>query len=153
MVRGISIKRFRQNLKRLSHRKGFGIHSPYVYRLVREVFAKRICDARVDGEVVHNLSQMGLKRRYVIELANFIYDSRNTSIVLCGGDRSIEHVDEVIEQNREDGAIIIIIDHASTLERELHFRAVVERHRSTSIDKKGYLILFNNHLPKQHFLL
>lgn len=153
MVRGISIKRLRQNLNRLSHRKGFGIHSPYVYRLVREVFAKRICDARIDREIVRNLAEMGLKRQYVVEIANFIYDSRNTPIVLCGGDRSIEHLDEVIGRNRESGATIIIIDHASTLERELHFREVVKQHRSTSIDKKGYLILFNNHLPKQHFLL
>ncbi len=30
-------------------------------------------------------------------------------------------------------------------------RQIVEEHPSTSVDNRGYLLIFNNHLPKQHF--
>lgn len=32
-------------------------------------------------------------------------------------------------------------------------RSLVGQHRSTSVDNRGYLLLFNNRLPKQHFKL
>lgn len=28
---------------------------------------------------------------------------------------------------------------------------IVAQHRSTTVDNRGYLLIFNNHLPKQHF--
>ena len=32
-------------------------------------------------------------------------------------------------------------------------RRIVREHRSTTVDNRGYLLVFNNHLPKQHFKL
>ena len=31
------------------------------------------------------------------------------------------------------------------------WRRIVREHRSTTVDNGGYLLVFNNHLPKQHF--
>jgi len=30
-------------------------------------------------------------------------------------------------------------------------RQIVAAHRSTTVDNRGYLLIFNNNLPKQHF--
>ncbi len=30
-------------------------------------------------------------------------------------------------------------------------RRLIAAHRSTTIDNRGYLLIFNNYLPKQHF--
>lgn len=32
-------------------------------------------------------------------------------------------------------------------------RRIVREHRSTTVDNRGYLLVFNNHLPMQHFKL
>ena len=36
-------------------------------------------------------------------------------------------------------------------ERQALCRQLVAAHRSTSVDNRGYLLLFHNYLPKQHF--
>ena len=38
-------------------------------------------------------------------------------------------------------------------ERDRACKLIVEQHRCTSVDNRGYLLLFNNHLPKQKFRL
>jgi hypothetical protein len=32
-------------------------------------------------------------------------------------------------------------------------KEIVEQHRSTTVDNRAYLLVFNNHLPKQGFTL
>ncbi len=155
------LRRLINNLKRLRHRKGYGVHSPYVYTLVREVFAKQSCDT----ELYDNLTLLGLKRRHTVEVANFIgslnanryaidpQNCRDYDVVICTTNQTLIEADRLIEESRERGVILIITSHNSTLARELHFMSVVQNHISTSIDKGGYLILINSHLPKQHFIL
>lgn len=37
--------------------------------------------------------------------------------------------------------------------RDMACREIVEQHRCTTIDNRGYLLVFNNYLPKQKFKL
>lgn len=48
---------------------------------------------------------------------------------------------------------LCILSPAYDQSRDKACKALVESHRCTSIDNRGYLLLFNNHLPKQKFRL
>ncbi len=72
------------------HFRGHGVHSPFVYSLVREVFL--FCERRSFG-------------------VNCVHTDARTR------------------------------------------RRMASLHRSTSIERRGYLLLFDDGLPKQHFRL
>lgn len=146
-----------KNLRRLRHRKGFGVHSPFVYTLVREVFTKRICDS----SILNQLKEIYLKERQKVEIANFIEHIKATNfgvdvesckgfdLVVSTNKQSQESLNRLIAESRNSGTTLII----TTWERKLQLKEIVKAHTSTTIDKRGYLIMMNNHLPKQHFVL
>lgn len=48
---------------------------------------------------------------------------------------------------------LCIMAPAADRRRDEACREIVEAHRCTSIDNRGYLLIFNNYLPKQRFRL
>ena len=48
--------------------------------------------------------------------------------------------------------VVLIAPYAGR-ERQALCRQIIAAHRSTTVDNRGYLLVFNNHLPKQHFQL
>lgn len=49
------------------------------------------------------------------------------------------------------GTTLAILAPYDSRERERLCRGIVTRHCSTTVDNRGYLLVFNNNLPKQHF--
>jgi hypothetical protein len=60
---------------------------------------------------------------------------------------------EMADKACEAGVTLCILSPALDRERDMACRKIVEAHPSTSVDNRGYLLLFNNHLPKQKFRL
>ena len=60
---------------------------------------------------------------------------------------------EMADKAREAGVTLCILSPALDRERDMACRKIVAAHPSTSVDNRGYLLLFNNHLPKQKFRL
>ena len=96
-------ERLRSHLARARFFRGHGVHSPFVYAIVRQVFMKT-------------------------ELAEG-------------------------EAARREGATLCIMEPYADVERRNCCRHLTAEHPSTSIDNRGYLLLFNGTLPKQHFKL
>ncbi|MFI3316217.1 MAG: hypothetical protein SNF93_01390 [Rikenellaceae bacterium] len=57
---------------------------------------------------------------------------------------------DAVNMATNSGTAIVII---SPYKRRDLCNRVIKESRSTSIDRFDYLIIFNNHLPKQHFKL
>ena len=99
------------------------------------------------------------KERYAVEIANYICDSNvercefdpsncvGINIAICTQQLPLSSITNLIEEAKENSTTLIILSHTNSLERELYFEEVVKNHSSTSIDKKGYLILINGSLP------
>ena len=49
------------------------------------------------------------------------------------------------------GRTVAVLAPYDGCERQALCRQLVAAHRSTSVDNRGYLLLFHNYLPKQHF--
>ena len=109
-------ERLRSHLARARFFRGHGVHSPFVYAIVRQVFMKT-------------------------ELAE--------------GDRSLyaDRLPQLAEAARREGATLCIMEPYADVERRNCCRRLAAEHPSTSIDNRGYLLLFNGTLPKQHFKL
>ncbi len=148
-------------LSRARYFRGNGVHSPYIYSIVREVFMRR--DLMEGGrEIYERLISMGESRKRAVQLQNLALHCGYESYAVngIGGDvcfltRDLPRVEvlEIVRQAAELRRTVVMLAPYSGCERLALCRQIIAEHRSTTVDKRAYLLIFNNHLPKQHFRL
>lgn len=142
--------------------RGHGVHSPYIYSIVRHVFMKsKLSDS--NQELYDKLLSIAIPKRRAVELQNLFHHCNYKSFAL---DESVkcdmlilteltsdnETITLVNEASKNRGTVIVMYPH-SCRERSQLCESLIESHSSTTVDNRCYLIIFNNHLPKQHFKL
>ena len=158
--RGISggVERLRDRLVRVRHFRGHGVHSPFVYGLVREVFMQRrlLPGPRALYEA---LLAAGFPQRRAIEMQNlaihcgydtFSLDSAGGALCIVTP-RATGRAEALVREAAAGGATAVLFTADVTRAWREQCRRIVAAHPSTSIDRGRSLLLFHNHLPKQHF--
>lgn len=154
------------NIKRGRYWRGHGVHSPFVYAIVRQVFmCRKLQGERCDLYTL--LLGLGVSKRRAIELQNLMEHCHYSTFGIDCEVEQMEGVDMVIatlecneHKLREMAAraeelrtTLCILSPAFDRARDMACKSLVEEHRCTSVDNRAYLLLFNNHLPKQIFRL
>jgi len=156
------LKHLGRHLKRARYFRGHGVHSPYIYNIVRQVFMRRtlIGDKH---DIYDALMEREIPRRRAIELQNlathcnyptFAIDrTEPTALIIATLATPAEELARYAERAREAGATLAITSPYHTAERWGVCRELIDNHPSTTVDNRAYLLIFNNHLPKQRFTL
>lgn len=150
------------------HYRGHGVHSPFVYSLVRQVFMRR----RVEGAntaLYADLVSRHVSRRRATQLQNlythcgyenFLFADAQTAtldgVEMCIVPReySIEQLHQLTDEARRTQTTLCILAPRDERARSRQCRRLVSEHHGTSVDNRGYLLLFYvEGLPKQHFSL
>lgn len=148
-------------LARARHFRGHGVHSPFVYALVREVFMRSEL-LPGDRSLYEALRREGVTERRAMQLQNIAIHAGYATFGLNRADAEFcillpglprEELRALVRAAAERGATVAVLVPRAGAEREALCRELVALHASTSVDNRAYLLLFNNHLPKQHFLL
>lgn len=149
-------------IARARYFRGHGVHSPFVYAIVRHVFmARRLLG---DETSLHDaLLHRGISRRRAVELQNlcthcgyrsFAFDDDETSCelrLLTAGLDPLRTCEQVRQAAGMGTTVVLLAPYASR-ERAALCAGLIERHDCTSVDNRGYLLLFSDrHLPKQHY--
>lgn len=158
--------RVRDRVKRMRYFRGHGVHSPFVYAIVRQVFMRShflTDDSYYTTVVYESLLEQQIPRKRAMQLVNLCVHCGYREVSYfrpCAADLMLvpQHIEpaqfaEYVRIACSCGATLAILAPSLHREREQACRAIVEAHTGTSIDNRGYLLLFNNHLPKQHFRL
>ncbi|MBO7219670.1 MAG: hypothetical protein J6V21_00610 [Alistipes sp.] len=149
-------------LSRIKHRKGHGVHSPFVYSLVRKVFMRKDLFDGTGSELYDVLRANGLSVKSARQLHNLIFhiEAKGYSINKVGGEVSIllpdyptEGLREALEVAKRERLTLVVCQPYANRERHREVVALLDDHRSTSVDNRAYILFFNNHLPKQHYRL
>lgn len=146
-------------LSRARYFRGHGVHSPFVYAIVREVFMR---STLMEGEhrLYEELLRSGVHQKRAIQLQNlalhngyttFDIDDCNAEMCVLTRRLSTAETLEKVKLARNEKKTLVIMDPAQDNEREQMCRQIVREHTCTTVDNRGYLLIFNNHLPKQHF--
>ena len=110
---------------------------------------------------------MGLSERRAIELQNLMEHCHYSTFgidcdveQMAGKDMVIatlecdeERLRKMATRAEELRTTLCILLPSFEKSRDIACKSLVEEHRCTSIDNRAYLLLFNNHLPKQIFRL
>ena len=149
-------------MRRARHFRGHGVHSPYIYAIVRQVFMQRELQ-HAEHPLYDRLLDMGVPRRRCVQLDNLTahcgYDSwtvdklERADMIVATLNTTYEHLSEYAAYARSEGATLCIIAPYNNANRWAVCRELIDNHPSTTVDNRGYLLLFNNHLPKQRFRL
>ena len=149
-------------LSRIKHRKGHGVHSPFVYGFVRRVLmTKNLCEGS-EQALYNDLLANGVAEKRARELHNTLCyiggQSYSINEVECDlsillADYPTEKLREAYEVAKREGVTLAICQPYLNRERQEEVKALLDMNRSTTIDNRAYILFFNNHLPKQHYRL
>ena len=153
------IAELRSRFVRMRYFRGHGVHSPYVYDLVRQVFMRHGL-LPGDRELCRALLAAGVAEPWAVELQNLAIHCRCGSFGLNRADADLcvvtcepseTETRELVRAARQRGSTVVLLAPFEAGARAALCSALVQAHPSTSVDKRAYLLLFNNGLPKQHF--
>ena len=149
-------------LSRARYFRGHGVHSPFVYDIVRKVFMQGKLQ-NTDSALYSTLLSKGVAKRRSVQIANLAehcgYDSwcidtmEQKQMIILTLDTNYTELARYAEYAREKGATLCIVNPYNTRERLNVCLDIIDAHPSTTVDNRAYLLVFNNHLPKQRFRL
>ena len=157
------LKHLPSYLRRARHFRGHGVHSPFVYDVVRHVFMRSTL--MTDEHSLYDaLLGVGVVERRAVQLQNLAthcavgqwsVDSiaDGDALVVVSLSTSFESFERYAAEARERGAILCIMSPYYNAQRWEACRRIVDAHPSTVVDNRAYLLLFNNHLPRQRYKL
>lgn len=106
-----------------------------------------------------------LRPRYRVELQNlathcnyhsFVVDEcelEGVELVVVTPRYPVEQIANLMRSAVANGTTVVILHPENRADRREVCDRVVVEHRSTTVRRADYLLIFNNHLPKQHFEL
>ncbi len=175
------LQRIKRRLSRIRHFRGHGVHSPFIYRLAREVFMARRIVSSGDLSIYESLSnEASLSERYRIEIQNIysicgyksfeivsekdpeidskidseeVSETPKTEMVIYRSNHPLKEIQKGIERASKSGTTVVILTRKKDRSRDSLCEEIVSRHSGTTVWRAEYLLIFNNHLPKQHFQL
>lgn len=157
------LKHLPSRIRRARHFRGHGVHSPFVYGVVRQVFMRSTLIAE-ETPLYEALRGVDVAEKRAVQLQNLathcgveqwsIDDIKDgDGLVVVSLDTTYDHLEQYASKARESGAILCIMSPYYNAQRWEVCRKIVEQHCSTVVDNRAYLLLFNNHLPRQHYRL
>ena len=153
------VTELRNRLSRARFFRGHGVHSPFVYDVVRNVFMR---DTLLPGDraLFRELLAAGVPERRAVQLQNlaihcgyasFGLNRADAELCVVTRDRSRAETLALVREAGEAGHTVAVMSPYDGRVRQALCAQIVAQHRSTTVDNRGYLLIFNNHLPKQHF--
>ena len=156
------IKHVGSYLCRARYFRGHGVHSPYVYSIVRKVFMSSKLNTN-QTDLRDALLMCNVSKRRATELQNLVVHCNYASwsidnmqpcqMLIATMATTYEHLMKDVDYAREQGITLCIMRPYNNAERWAVCSRIIEEHASTTVDNRGYLLIFNNHLPKQRFRL
>lgn len=151
-----------QRVARVRYFRGHGVHSPFVYQLVRQAFMKGKLQTS-EPVLYEALMQRGFVKKRAVQLQNlyshcdyrsFSIDSLANPCDLCLLTEAVSEREtrEVVERAARRHTTVAVMSPYEGRERAALCRELVDNHTCTSVDKRAFLLLFTDpNLPKQHY--
>ena len=147
----------------LRHGRGYGVHSPFLYRIVREAMMPRgVMEG--DTTLFDTLRSKGVDRRTATRLHNLrivehyavwgIDECKGGGLMVATPECEESRVGEMIRTLGEQGGALCVLHPVGNRPRRELCRRLVAEHNSMSASKVGFTLFFSRHdLRKQHITL
>lgn len=116
-----------------------------------------------DHPLYDRLMALDVPRRRAVQIDNLamhcgyktwaVDELEHADIIIATLATRYDRLAEYARYARDTGATLCIMAPYNNADRWRVVRDIVDNHPSTTVDNRGYLLVFNNHLPKQRFRL
>lgn len=160
-----AVRKLLDNFARIRHFRGHGVHSPFVYNIVRNVFMRQgliidgdfklydLLKSRVDDTVAIQLQNLATTCGYSKYVINNEVSEADLDFAIYTTTYPIESTREAVIAAKKSGTTVVILNRDDDREFEQFTLELNDNHTSTIIEKRAYLLIYNNHLPKQRYIL
>lgn len=133
----------------IRHWRGHGVHSPYTYSLIRNVFMKK----KIQGEdhtIYDQMRKEGLPEKGSIQLQNLhSYCGEHRFSIVLRNDPA-----DPLTVPAGEKAILCVLYPRQNRARVRRCRQMIREHKGLSIDNRRYMLFFyDNRLTKMHYKL
>ena len=113
-----------------------------------------------DRSVYALLKDRGVADKRAVQLQNLAihcgfaeagYDVAEGDLWVLSEELSRSRTLKLVALARTEKRTVVLMNPYASREREALCRMIRIQHPSTTVDNRAYLLIFNNHLPKQHF--
>lgn len=150
--------------KHLRHRRGYGVHSPFLYRIIREALMHRNVVGKERG-LYDELRRRGINKATAARLQNLctlecegmwcidrVADGEDLAIATEGCKESIVRA-MVNRLSHGDGMVVVLHSWGNRGRRKV-CKELVETHNSMSVSDLSITLYFSHKgLPKQHIVI
>ncbi|MBQ4280087.1 MAG: hypothetical protein IJC16_09075 [Rikenellaceae bacterium] len=158
------------SLGHIRHYRGHGIHSPFMYALVRNVLMKRP-RKRGDTTLYESLRRQHVGHRTALHIQNLHNYCKYPNVVILDktppvetivpqttyivtGSAGIDDTQAILAPIGESECMLYIVAPRRTRTRLRACREIIRRADCVSVDKGGFMFfVFNRRLQKQHYKL
>ena len=148
----------------LRHSRGYGVHSPMLYRIVRKAMMPRVV-VGADRTLYTELLAQGVGRRTATRLQN-LYSTEHYSAWSIDASAGVggltiltpacaeSVVREIAEGLVEKDGVVVVLHKIPDCKRRALCKELVRKHHSMSAEKATMLLLFaRSDLRKQHIII
>ena len=156
-----------RNCFRLNHWRGHGIHSPFMYRLVREVLVKRKVSYN-PHTLPENIMNYNLLKRDTLFIRNLYAFLKYPNSIIAGEGRpdhrtfcvapmdtppeKIGELINAIDRNGNNECCVAVLGVNKSREKYQLCRELIQKETCVSVDLyRTYLFLFDKRLQKQYY--
>lgn len=113
-----------------------------------------------DTALYRELLAVGVAENRAIQLQNLMmhcgyatFGVNRADAELCIATRDLTAAETLalVRAAAQKGSTVALMSPCKGRARQSLCRRIAAEHPSTTVDNRGYLLIFNNHLPKQHF--
>ncbi len=157
---------------RIKHFRGHGVHSPFVYSLVRQVFMKykfsstdrslynglrsEDCDKKTSRQLQNLYNHCSYSTFFILNHSNHsTYNSDITSdIIVISSSIDTHQIDEILESSLNSGTPVVVIYPRNNKKRLKTCLTHIDSDKYLTIDNRRFMLFYcDNKLPRQHFKL
>ena len=164
--------RYTESALRVKHFRGHGVHSPFVYAIIRKALMKykftsddknlynrlhdELCDRKSARQLQNLYNHCSYSNFLIININNcHSYDSKvQSDLIIVSESVNTAQSDQILEEYLSNGTPVVVIHPRSSKQRLKMCKQHIDSGKYLTIDNRRFIIYYcNNRLPKQHFKL
>ncbi len=161
---------YTESTLRIKHFRGHGVHSPFVYDIIRKVFMKykfasqnrelynalraEACDHRSSRQLQNLCTHCSYSTFFIFNNSNHFNPESEHSIVIISDSVETHQIDEILERALNSGIPVVVIHPRSNKKRLKMCTKHINSDKYLTIDNRRFMLFYcDNKLPIQHFKL
>ena len=155
---------------RVKHFRGHGVHSPFVYAIIRKVFMKytfanddrelyrglrgELCDRKMSRQLQNLYTHCSYSSFFIVTENNNYDLDKDYDIIIIAPNVDTQAIDKIFDTTLDTGTPVVVVYPRSNKKRYKLCSKRIDSDQYLTIDNRRFMLFYcDTKLPRQHFKL